>query len=112
MCAAIVGLSERETVLSEIEAVIFLNEEAGVNNESLAVVRAVSSTTPHLSCGYRRDGKRAPSTGTSTDSKIKEDEIVEAETVQLKWGPVGIDIIDVMWSTAMSYWPKLLTLPP
>ena len=35
-------MSERETVLSAIEAVILLNEEAGVNNESLALVRAVS----------------------------------------------------------------------
>ena len=35
-------MNERETVLSAIEAVILLNEEAGVNNESLALVRAVS----------------------------------------------------------------------
>ncbi len=38
-------MSDRETFLSAIESVIFLNEEAGVNNESLVyiiLVRAVS----------------------------------------------------------------------
>ncbi len=35
-------MSDRETVLSAIESVMFLNEEAGVNNESLVLVRAVS----------------------------------------------------------------------